>query len=101
MKGAKAPEKVKLERLACVSAYIDGWRDVVILSHGHVWLRGFEAATLSHVALPADAPVKPLPYPLPRLARRLRRNAKTYAVTGTVKAAINEMSMKAKEVPAS
>ncbi len=96
---AKAPEK--LERLACVSAYIDGWRDVVILSHGHVWLRGFEAATLAHVALPADAPVKLQPYPLKRLAYRLRRNAKTYNVTATVKEAIKELTMKAKEVAAS
>lgn len=81
----------KIPRLTCVSAYIDGWRDVVVLSHGRLYLKGFEAATLSHVSLPTDAKVKVLDYPLTRLLKRLRTNAKTYTVTETVKAAIAEL----------
>jgi len=80
-----------LPRLACVSAYIDGWRDIVVLSHGRVYLKGFEAATLHHVTLPADAKVMPCDYARTRLLKRLRANARTYPVTATVKAAIGEL----------
>jgi hypothetical protein len=79
------------DRLACVSLYLNGWRDVVVLSHGPRWLTGFTAATLEHVRMPSDCGPRPLSYSRTRLARRLRANAKIYPVTKTVRTAIAEL----------
>ena len=82
---------MRLSRLDCVSLYVDGWRDVVVLSHGGKWLVGFTAATLDRVRVPASYEAKPLGYPRTRLAKRLRRNAKTYPHCKTVAQAIAEL----------
>jgi len=87
-----------LPRLSCVSLYIDGWRDVVVLSHGRVWLRGFTAATLEPVKLPADTmravADNARHYSRSRLARRLRANAKLYPHSKAIAAAIAELGRK-------
>lgn len=91
----KAPA---LSRLECYSIYVDGWRDVVVLSTGRRWFVGFEAATLASVKFPIDELGRRLgstrpDYSRSRLARRLRRNAKSYPghVTRPIKAAIAEL----------
>lgn len=90
---------MSLNQFDCVSAYVAGWRDVVVLSHGRKWLMGFTAATLERVKLPAEARVKPLDYPLPRLAKRLRRNARTYKAGKEVTAAIAKIGQRARSRP--
>lgn len=83
-----------IPRLTCVSLYVEGWRDVVILSHGRKWLRGFTAATLEPVKVPSEG-ARPwfeiLPYSRTRLARRLRANAKLYPHSKAIAAAIAEL----------
>jgi hypothetical protein len=89
-KRGKPPQR--LARLACVNVFVDGWRDVVVLSHGRKWLFGFEAATLHRVRVPVEYACYTLRnYSRSRLARRLRRNAKCYPASKTVRAAIVEL----------
>jgi len=95
----------RLARLSCFYLYVDGWRDVVVLSHGRKWLRGFTAATLEPVRLSAEeiklitdhlgVPPQPLLYSRYRLAQRLRRNAKLYPHSKAVARAIAELGRKA------
>lgn len=71
-----------MDRLDCVSLYINGWRDVIVLSRR--WLLGFLAATLEPVKLDETVTkhARKLDYSRTRLVKRLRANARTYQRRG-------------------
>lgn len=82
-----------------------GWRDYLVLRIGPKWVRVIEIGTMTSATVArkdydsAARYQQPAFYQPARLARRLRRNAKTFGSNAEIKLAIDTLASSPKELP--